>query len=249
MEADEYALMDRAEDGMWWYRAAHARLAELLQQRIAVASRATGEPLLDLGCGTGGVLRALRTALPGLQLVGLDYDAGAARRASRKALAPVTCGDANRLPFRDRCFRAAVSVDVLCHRNVEEDAMLEELHRVLVPGGLLVLNLPAFRWLHSAHDRRVHNARRYTAPEAHRLLRRAGFAEIEARYWNSLLLPLMVLQRKLLARRRDAPSDVAPFPPWLDRLLGGVDAAEQRLARAGLRFPAGGSILVTAIRR
>ena len=233
---------------MWWYRAVHVRLAEVLRQRIDPASLATGARLLDLGCGTGGVLRALRAALPGIRLVGLDYDAGAAVRAAAKALAPVACGDANHLPFGDGCFRAAVSVDVLCHRNVNEAAMLAELRRVLAPGGLLVLNLPAFGWLHSAHDRRVHNARRYTATGARDLLSRAGFTRVEARYWNSLLLPLMVLQRKLLARRDDAPSDVAPFAPWLDRLLGALDAAERWLARGGLRFPAGGSVLVTAIR-
>jgi len=81
------------------------------------------------------------------------------------------------------------------------------------------------------------------------MLADAGFTAIEARYWNALLLPLMILQRKVL--RSDAAhdsSDVRPFPPWLDASLHGVTAAERALARLGLRYPAGGSILLVATR-
>ncbi|MFT8242520.1 class I SAM-dependent methyltransferase [Roseomonas sp. BN140053] len=236
--------MDSAEDGMWWYRAIHARIGDALRRSPA----ARGGRVLDAGCGTGGGLRALAAALPGAALVGLEYDTEAAARAARKSGMPVTGGDLNHLPFADGSFDAALSVDVLCHRGVTEAAALAELHRVLAAGGTLVLNLPAFEWLRSAHDTRVHNARRYTAPGAARLLREAGFASVEARYWNSLLLPLMAVQRKLLNAHEDAASDVAPFPPWLDATLFAVDAAERRLAALGLRFPAGGSVLAVATR-
>ena len=50
------------------------------------------------------------------------------------------------------------------------------------------------------------------------MLRQAGFDRVRASYWNSLLLPLMLVQRKILARG-NAVSDVAPFPPWLDVTL------------------------------
>ena len=58
----------------------------------------------------------------------------------------------------------------------------------------------------------------------------------------------MVAQRKILSRGEDAPSDVAPFPPWLDAALTAVDRAERRLLAAGARFPAGGSVLAVAAR-
>jgi hypothetical protein len=80
------------------------------------------------------------------------------------------------------------------------------------------------------------------------LLRDAGFVAVETRYWNSLLLPLMVLQRKVLAASDDATSDVAPFAPWLDRTLHGVTVVERRLSGLGLRYPAGGSVLAVATR-
>ena len=76
------------------------------------------------------------------------------------------------------------------------------------------------------------------------LLRQAGFDRVRARYWNSLLLPLMVVQRKILARG-DAMSDVAAFPPWLNVTLHAMTEIERRLPFA---LPAGGSVLATAER-
>ena len=76
----------------------------------------------------------------------------------------------------------------------------------------------------------------------------AGLRPVRVRYWNSLLLPLMVAHRKLRARAPEHGSDVAPFSPWLDRSLHAATVLEQGLARRGLAFPAGGSILLTAMR-
>jgi SAM-dependent methyltransferase len=244
VESAEYDLMDAAEDGMWWYRAAHTRIADALLARPGVAAL----PLLDAGCGTGGLLRRLAARWPGRALAGLEYNPEAAARAHAKSGASIAAGDANALPFGTARFGALVSVDVLCHRGVDEALTLAEFRRVLAPGGVLVLNLPAFEWLRSAHDTRVHNARRYTAAGATALLRNAGFEQIETRYWNSLLLPLMVAQRKLRAKAPDAASDVAPFPPWLDATLHGATRLEAGLARLGLRYPAGGSVLAVATR-
>ncbi|SHJ36733.1 Methyltransferase domain-containing protein [Roseomonas rosea] len=240
MEDAEYSLMDAAEEGMWWYRAIHARLLAAIEARPGLPAL----PLLDAGCGTGGFLARLAHSSPRPAL-GLDYNPRAAARAAAKSGQPTTAGTINALPFPDAAFGAAVSVDVLCHAAVDQDAALAELRRVIAPGGTLVLNLPAFAWMFSAHDVRVHNARRYTAAGATSLLRAAGFADISARYWNGFLLPLMILQRKVLARREDHASDVGDFPPWLDNLLHGVTEIERR---ARLPLPAGGSVLLVATR-
>jgi SAM-dependent methyltransferase len=243
VEPAEYDLMDAAEDGMWWYRALHARVLDALHARPGAPG-----PVLDAGCGTGGFLRRLVEGGEGRPAVGLDYAPDAARRAAGKSGLPVTAGTANALPFADASFGAAVSLDVLCHAAVNPEQALAELRRVLRPGGSLIVNLPAFEWLRSAHDTRVHNARRFTAGSATRMLAAAGFVQVATRYWNGLLLPLMVLQRKVLSRRPDGPSDVGHFPPWIDATLHGVSELERRLGLGGLPMPAGGSVLVMATR-
>jgi len=242
VDAEEYAKMDAVEDRMWWYRALHGHALRALAPLPAEAA------ILDAGCGTGGFLARLRAARPRGRLAGLEYDPAAAARAAAKAGAQVAAGSIGALPFGGASFDAAVSLDVLCHRAVEPGRALAELHRVLRPGGRLVLNLPAHEWLRSAHDARVHTARRFERGGLRAMLAAAGFAAVEARHWNSLLLPLMVLQRKVLARREDAASDVQDYPPWLDATLHAATRAEAALIGAGLRFPAGGSLLATATR-
>jgi SAM-dependent methyltransferase len=251
MEPVEYQLMDQAEDGMWWYRALHARILDAL--------RGTSGRVLDAGCGTGGLLARLR-ANSALDLYGLEYEATAAHRAASKSGAAVVQGSVNTLPFADASFAAVISADVLCHTAVDPQAALAEFHRVLAPGGLLVLNLPAFQWMMSAHDIQVHTARRTTTAALARDLAAAGFAQPRPRYWNSLLFPLMVLQRKVISRpgkaalakaalrKSDANggetvSDVAAFPPLLDATFHALTALERRLP---IPFPAGGSVLATA---
>jgi SAM-dependent methyltransferase len=234
MESAEYALMDAAEERMWWYRALHARL-------LAALTSVHGD-VLDAGCGTGGLLARLRAHRPELDLFGVEWAEPACRRAAAKSGVPIARGNINALPFADASFDAAIAADLLCHRAVDPDRALAELRRVLRPGGRLVVNMPAYAWLLSAHDHRVHNSRRHTARQLAAMLLAAGFLRVRACYWNGLLLPLMIVQRKLRARDDDA-SDVAPFPPWLDATLHAMTEIERRLPFA---LPAGGSVLATA---
>jgi SAM-dependent methyltransferase len=236
MEPAEYALMDAAEDHMWWYRALHRRLADALT--------GVGGSVLDAGCGTGGLLGRLGVERPDLRAVGVEWSAAAAARAAAKSGAPVVRGSVNALPFGDATFDAAIAADLLCHGAVDPPLALAELRRVLRPGGRLVVNMPAYTWLLSVHDRLVHNVRRCTARQLAAMLRDAGFIRVRPGYWNGLLLPLMVAQRKLVARDAEA-SDVAPFPPWLDAMLHAMTEIERRLP---CRLPAGGSVLATAER-
>jgi SAM-dependent methyltransferase len=233
MESQEYDLMDAAEHQLWWYRALHRRLITALTD---VAGR-----VLDAGCGTGGFLAGLATARPGLVLEGLEYNATAAARAAAKSGAVITQGSINALPYESNRFDAIISADVLCHEAVDPAQSLAELRRALRPGGVLVLNMPAYKWLISAHDRRVHNARRTTPSELRNWLNSAGFSHIQTEFWNSLLFPAMVLQRKVLARGESA-SDVATISPGLNNIFLSITQMEAHLPA----LPWGGSIIATA---
>src|SRR5215216_1304376 len=141
---------------MWWFAALHANLL-LLYRRVGGGNAA--QPLLDAGCGTGGLLARIAAAYPERAAVGLDAE-----------------------PFADAAFGAIFSADVLCHRDVDEHAALRQFHRCLAEGGVLVLNLPAYGWLMSRHDQAVYNVRRYTRRGLVRLLEASGFRVIHASY-------------------------------------------------------------------
>ncbi|MDP3659465.1 class I SAM-dependent methyltransferase [Phenylobacterium sp.] len=237
MEAGEYALMDEQEGSMWWYRALH--------KRLIAALRPVRGRVLDAGCGTGGFLRAAGQARPDLALSGLEWDAAAAARAIAKSGAAVARGSVNALPFASDTFDAAISADVLCHAQVDPAATLGELYRILRPGGFVVVNMPAYDWLLSAHDHRVHNARRMDAAQVREMLQKAGFVRVRTRYWNSLLLPIMILERKILNRGEEADSDVKAYPPLLNRALLSVLDIEQAALPA---LPFGGSVMATGER-
>ena len=216
----------------------------MLLLRRAMPRLATTAPLLDAGCGTGGFLARVAREAPMIATIGLDADEIASRWAAQKSGRPVCTGSVTALPFADASLAAIVSIDVLCHDGVDPNAALGQFHRSLVAGGILILNLPAYRWLMSRHDVAVANARRFTRTEIVRLLRRAGFRPIFISYWNMILFPLMVATRKLLPAGRG--SDVKEQPRALDTIGRAATTLERRLMRAGIRLPFGGSVLAVA---
>ena len=255
MERTEYELMNAVEDRMWWYHGVHANALayfRLQRRRAARAQPATSAqdgasrpgPGLDAGCGTGGLLGKLAAAPDLASVVGLDYAQRAAELARAKSGRPVVVGTVNDLPFGDGTLSVIFSMDVLCHRAVDQEGALREAYRCLAPGGFLVMNLPAYQWLHSVHDLRVHNARRFSRPQAIAMLRAAGFTDVRASYWNTLLFPLMLLRRKLLPA--SDKSDVQLYPAPIEAIFRIILSLERAMIRCGLTLPFGGSIIVAA---
>jgi SAM-dependent methyltransferase len=246
MERSEYERLAALDRRLWWFRGLHAQMADALARQGD--SMALGR-VLDAGCGTGGFLATLAQRMPRVELFGLELDPIAASVARAASSRPVCGGSVNALPFGNSTFAAIVTADVLCHRGVDEAAALGELHRCLQPGGLLVVNLPAYGWLLSQHDLAVHNVRRYSARGVRSLLAAAGFAGIRTAYWNTILFPLMVLRRKLGWHREGTPaSDVVLMPTPVEALFAAIVALEAALIGGGLRFPFGGSVLATAVK-
>ncbi|HWE76477.1 MAG TPA: methyltransferase domain-containing protein [Stellaceae bacterium] len=242
MERREYERLAAAEERGWWFRGLHANLIRAWQRR---SGNANGGVLLDAGCGTGGLLTRLAHAVPSARCYGLEFDPDAAETARAKSGAMLMVGSIVAPPLAAQSCDAIFSADVLCHRGVEPAEALAALAPCLKPRGLLLLNLPAYRWLFSGHDLAVDNVRRFGAGEVRALLRGAGFAEIRIGYWNSLLFPLMVAQRFI---HRGAKSDVELLPPLIERLFAATLRCELALAACGLRLPFGGSILATAVK-
>lgn len=243
MERSEYNKLDRVEDRMWWFAGLHRNLLTLARR---VPIRAANLPVLDAGCGTGGLLARLAETYSNTTVLGLELDAEACTRAARKSARPVCAGSVNELPFADGAFAAIFSADVLCHRRVDERAALCQFHRCLTDRGWLILNLPAYRWMMSGHDAAVCNVRRYTMRGLAKLLQMAGFHPVYMSYWNAFLFPLMMVTRKLSWGHTENASDVKLYPRPVDLICEMTTRIETTLLRAGLRFSFGGSVLVIA---
>jgi ubiquinone/menaquinone biosynthesis C-methylase UbiE len=108
---------------------------------VAALKRYRPRRVLDLGCGTGLLSERLRAELPHLEVVGCDYSRGMLRGAHARAPhAPWAQGDAMELPFHDESFDAVVSTEAF-HWFPNQPAALEEVHRVLAPGGRVLVAL------------------------------------------------------------------------------------------------------------
>jgi len=227
MQADEYATMFRVEETHWWYRALHRLIFENLEREVPDWRQ---KAILDAGCGTGAILKQLGNPEKNK---GVDLAPQAIAFCHQRGLTNVRQGDVSALPFADSSFDAVICSSVLYHQWVRnlQDA-LREFRRVLRPNGLLLINVPAFRSLHSAHDEAVMTARRFRKNELGQLLLENGFAIRRLTYWTTLLFPLAVVARTLGASKtgRDFP-ETGTSSGFTSRLFGKVMALELRWLR------------------
>lgn len=241
MNPEEYERMFAAEDRQWWYAGMRAISAALLTPALA---QGAARRLLDAGCGTGRNV----AWLSGFgRAVGIDLSAQALVLSRRRG-AQVARASVLALPFADQSFDAVTSFDVLYHRWVPDDrAALVELRRVLKPGGLLLVRVPALGILWGAHDEAVHSRHRYTRHELVGLLQAAGFEVRRASYANFFLFPLLLVRRSLDRALGRHGSDVGFLPAPLEALFGALLGLEARLV-GRVSLPVGASVMALARR-
>jgi SAM-dependent methyltransferase len=247
MNEHEYALMRRVEDSYWWY----AVLRESVDSEVkAWLSNKSDARILDAGCGTGGMMEVLRRENSAWQISGLDFSPQAVEHTRERGFTDVTQGSVDALPYPDASFDAVVSLDVLYFDGVDETKAMSEFHRVLKPGGVLVLNLPAFDMLRGEHDVAVSGVRRYTPSRVREMLAQCGLAPVRVHCWNAWLF-LPILGWRLLSRLRHsrkpggAKSDLSTPPDAINNALTTLARIDMSLCRA-IHSPLGTSVQAVA---
>jgi SAM-dependent methyltransferase len=226
----------------WWYRARSEMLRTVLEPYVGSPER-----LLDVGSADGPSVAWLAAR----QKVSLDLDPRGLRPPSG------ICGSVLALPFVDASFDVVSAFDVIEHCDPEA-AALAELHRVLEPGGRLLLSVPAYQWAWSDHDVANGHHRRYTRPRAVEAVSAAGFDVLRSTYGFSAVFPAFAAERAVRAVQHrigssgaQGPADVVDLPPvnpMLERVLLGLCRLDQRaLARRDLPF--GSSVFLAAVKR
>lgn len=238
MEAEEYALMARVEDTHWWYQGM-ARLTHALLHRFSQQP----SRLLDAGCGTGGALANVLAEHP--RRFGCDRSALALHACRARGLERIQQASLSELPHPDAVFDLVTCFDVLYERGVPDDlAALRELSRVLRPGGILLLRVPAHDWLRGNHDRTTHTARRYAVADLRRLFAAADLEMLHLTHANAGLFPFVAAKRWLehLNPLAPAASDLTWEAGPLAALLRWLLTVEARVA-AGPGLPFGLSLV------
>ncbi len=248
MEREQYDLMFAQEERHWWYVGMRRISAALFERYPPLVDGQVGRPLdlLDAGCGSGGMTRYLGRFG---RVTGIDLSPDALRLAQRRDLTRLAQSSVGALPFLDGSFDAVTSFDVLYHLNVNDDrAALADIHRVLRPGGIALIRLPAFDWIRGAHDDVVHTRHRYTRDELSGKLEDVGFRLEHATYANFLLFPLAPAKRYLEHRNGTQEStDLWRPPAPINRLLADLLSLEAIPARQ-LGLPWGLSVFAVARR-
>ena len=193
-----------------------------------------GPAVLNAGSGAGSLTLKLVDA--GLCVTSVDASAALcdwtrAALAARGALDgnPVAAGDLQRLDLPDAVFDAAVCAEVLEHLD-DDDAALRELARVLRPGGLLLVTVPANPYRYDWTDQWAGHRRRYSVEMLEDRMRGAGFPDARAEGWGFPVTGLYHRQvyRRALRRRLAAGGGAAN--------LGAPPKLAARVVRAALEI-------------
>jgi SAM-dependent methyltransferase len=236
---DSYELDTLAvEDRYWWYRGRRRIVLDVVRS-LSLPS----EPqILDAGCGSGRNLVEL--ARVG-RVVGLEPSARGAEVARARGVGEVIEAEIDTMPFDDSSFDLITLLDVLEH--IEDDlGALRGLRRVARPGGFLLITVPAYPRLWSAHDELNRHYRRYTRAALLGRAVEAGWRPLRTTHFNVLLLPVAAAWRlgdRLRSSGESGASELVRTPATLNWLLEQPLRAEAALLRSGRRIPAGLSLV------
>jgi SAM-dependent methyltransferase len=250
-----YADLVAVEEKHFWFRARNRAITAVFS---SIAKKLTpGYRVLEVGCGTGNVLRAVQKVAVGGTVVGMDlHEEGLRYARQRLGAAMLVRADAAHPPFSVG-FDVVGLFDVLEHLD-EDVSVLRSLRELLGPGGALLLTVPANPSLWSYFDVAAHHRRRYEEKD---LRAKLLAAELSVEYltpYMTVLHPVLWAGRRFAAGRSGGSADPAEawnvaksdlkIRPISGALLGFLLDQEVRFLQRRQRLPIGASLLAVARR-
>ncbi|RJQ56215.1 MAG: class I SAM-dependent methyltransferase [Nitrospiraceae bacterium] len=244
MEKKVYEVIFNIEDNYWWY----VGLRDLVFSSIDKFShKHDGMRILDAGCGTGKFLDECKA----YRAFGLDFSEVAINFCKLRNINNLIRGSICEVPLKNNLFNIVVSLDVIYHMGVKNDVnTLKELHEVISPNGILLLNVPAYNFLKSKHDVAIHTRRRYTIEGLKSDLEKAGFRIEIITYRNTLLFPIAAIKRMvdkfIFVNKDDSDSDLNQSGCLFNKIFTHLLFLENKLIMSGVKLPFGLSVFCVA---
>jgi SAM-dependent methyltransferase len=244
VRAEDFEYLYGLEEHYWWFVA----MRRITDAVVGPELRGRALTVLDAGCGTGYNIEHYEKG--GHTVFAFDIAKEAISGVQQKGFLRICQASVTEIPYRPGTFDFVFSFDVVQQLSVKEgEQALQEMHRVLKPGGRLFIRVAAFEWLRSSHDAELHTQHRYTRSELQALLKHTGFELRRATYANTLLFPVVLLRRFLKKFGVGGGTDVKPLPAglrWIDPIFRGIMSAEAGILRGRGSFPFGLSVICYA---
>lgn len=241
MDREFYATLAKDQAKHWWYRGRRANLEAVLSKYLRGKSNCS---ILEIGAGSGGNIEML-------QKFG-SIDAVEMQDESREIIEsnfPSVTVRNGALPdaevFANKSYDVIAMFDVLEHVEAERES-LTAITSHIADDGLLIISVPAYKWLWSHHDEVAHHFRRYTKGRLQTALVDTGWDVQQVGYFNTLLFPLAVAARmKDKVSKSEALTGLRPPVAPVNGLFYNIFSSERPIVRNG-GFPFGLSVLAVA---
>jgi len=228
--------MSQLEDEHWWFMAKRHIVMSLIKKYAPEIGE--NSFILDAGCGTGGNIEYFRKLSANIK--GMEMCDAARVLAGEKTGAEVLYGRfPDEIPYADGSFDLVLMLDVLEHID-DDTASLKNIRDKIRDDSYLVLTVPAFKFLWSAHDESHQHKRRYLLHELEQKAVRCGYEPVYSSYFNTFLFPLIAIIRLLKCGKSD---DLKQTNRILNKILYKIMSFEAVLMNA-IKLPFGVSIVM-----
>lgn len=233
-----YEVESKVENFHWWFIVRRKILKSILSSINLPINTLT----LDIGCGTGSNLGILTSS--GFYTIGLDrsiYALTLVKNRMGEGDFHLLAGDLHNLPIKTKSVGLIIAMDIFEH--LEDDLRgICESYRALVDGGVLVLTVPAFKFLWGTQDDVTGHKTRYLSKDIKKKLGEAGFNILKCSYFNFFLFfPILFARRIVRFFKLKIKSENELNFPLMNFLLRSVFSIEVHTMKY-FSFPFGVSI-------
>jgi SAM-dependent methyltransferase len=234
------------EDHYWWFKGLrHFTVTTLERSPEFQQLRRKPIIVLDAGCGTGANMIMLSRYG---RVIGFDYLWESIQNCRTRQLPNICRASIIHIPFKEETFDAIASFDVLvCLEGDKDVDALRSLYAVCRPGGLLILNLAAFQFLHTGLSVAGGAVHRYTRSELKAKLEGVGFKILKLTYRNMFLYPLVIAVRIVKGLQHKPVSEFYRLPAPIDSFFYRLLRLEAWLS-TWFNLPVGSSVFCLAQR-